>query len=545
MQLKNAISRLASLGLMLCYVVACGGSDATEPDDRPEDRNHAAAPVVSKPTATLARLNINKITEQQKAKLRAPVTQASGVPNPTATTEKTVAAPNPTGAAPVSAGFAHGVLVPDDSRTNDVILLQDIYQQIDLNQFALEPTAPIDWLVNYSLESVDPRTDDIPTYSRILAWHTINTNDPTFLREHPYFHALSDLSVEELDAQYPGANGMDQVIYHDRTRIQSFIDSPYWQGVDVSLYEDQDKVFRDGPYYFGPGSTKTVLGDTVISLIESSIKAGVVEEPSMMFNEDRLLRVFRDGDQYGLSRYPVWGEYGPWTLAEHLRTPMFHISHRSNLITGSNFAFSTRVGAFDWLFTHPLTQWEILDPDLPIVRITSYHQTKLPLAGPGEDYSISKFASSFVISFQHRWSSFDDSGRYNTEQHWNSIDFMQHRIIGPVVVEIYDSEVLETGIYSAYPEIDHWEAPGCRLDETRYQFTYYGFHEARRLDRTLETIQHELDQGRIFNIGGPYPARPSALQGEFPFPGHLSTRFNNDARRNFDWWAYADADCTS
>ena len=214
MQLKNAISRLAALGLMLCCIVACGGSDATEPDDRPEDRNPAAAPGVSKPTATLARLNINKITEQRKAELRTPVTQASNVPNPTATTEKTVAAPNPTGATPVSAGFAHGVLVPDDPRTNDVILLQDIYQQIDLNQFALDPAAPIDWLVNYRLESADPRTDAIATLSDRKIWPRINTNDPTFLREHPYFHALSKLSIEELeelDAQYPGANGMDQV----------------------------------------------------------------------------------------------------------------------------------------------------------------------------------------------------------------------------------------------------------------------------------------------------------------------------------------------
>ena len=205
---------------------------------------------------------------------------------------------------------------------------------------------------------------------------------------------------------------------------------------------------------------------------------------------------------------------------------------------------------FNWLFTLPLTQWEILDPDLPIVRITSYHQTKLPLAGPGEDYSISKFASSFVISFQHRWSSFDDSGRYNTEQRWNPIDFMQHRIIGPVVVEIYDSEVLEPGIYSAYPEIDHWEAPGCRLDEARYQFTYYGFLEARRLDRTLETIQQAMDQGRIFQIGIPYLGREgnellTAVQFQFPFPGHLSLRFDNNARKDFDWWGQVDADCAS
>ena len=37
---------------------------------------------------------------------------------------------------------------------------------------------------------------------------------------------------------------------------------------------------------------------------------------------------------------------------------------------------------------------------------------------------------------------------------------MQHKIIGPVVLQIHESPVLEPGIYSAIPSTNHWEAPG-------------------------------------------------------------------------------------
>ena len=39
-------------------------------------------------------------------------------------------------------------LVPEDPRTNDQVLLQDIYAQIDLEQFALDPDQRIPWQGN-------------------------------------------------------------------------------------------------------------------------------------------------------------------------------------------------------------------------------------------------------------------------------------------------------------------------------------------------------------------------------------------------------------
>ena len=49
---------------------------------------------------------------------------------------------------------------------------------------------------------------------------------------------------------------------------------------------------------------------------------------------------------------------------------------------------------------------------------------------------------------------------------------MQHRIIGPVVVQINKSEVLEPGLYSVTPKVTSWDAPGhIPLDEQLMHFT--------------------------------------------------------------------------
>ena len=49
---------------------------------------------------------------------------------------------------------------------------------------------------------------------------------------------------------------------------------------------------------------------------------------------------------------------------------------------------------------------------------------------------------------------------------WHYTDYMQHKIIGPVVIQIHKSPVLEPGIYSAVPSTNHWEAPGHIATDT-------------------------------------------------------------------------------
>ena len=46
----------------------------------------------------------------------------------------------------------------------------------------------------------------------------------------------------------------------------------------------------------------------------------------------------------------------------------------------------------------------------------------------------------------------------NFPNYWHSSDYMQHSIIGPVVV--HESEVVESGIYAVTPRVTNWEAPG-------------------------------------------------------------------------------------
>ena len=49
---------------------------------------------------------------------------------------------------------------------------------------------------------------------------------------------------------------------------------------------------------------------------------------------------------------------------------------------------------------------------MPILKVTSYNATKLPLALTEEGPSLTYSAVSFVISLQNRWAAFDDPNRW-------------------------------------------------------------------------------------------------------------------------------------
>ena len=69
-------------------------------------------------------------------------------------------------------------LVPEDPRTNDQVLLQDIYAQIDLEQFALDPDQRIPWQGN-KYEEDSPKS---------LMPHP--------MIQHPYLHLFPDLEAK-------------------------------------------------------------------------------------------------------------------------------------------------------------------------------------------------------------------------------------------------------------------------------------------------------------------------------------------------------------
>ena len=196
----------------------------------------------------------------------------------------------------------------------------------------------------------------------------------------------------------------------------------------------------------------------------------------------------------------------------------------------------------------PWVEWEILHPQLPILKITAHADQMLPLAPAGlerisedgvlSDRQISdmstKYSVSFVISLQNRWESFDDPNRwiirfkdelYYTKpweldpelpypNYWDDTGYMQHRIIGPVVLTVHEYKtgkraipVLLPGNYSRAPSTTHWEAPGHILTDK----------QKRTFETEVWSLSHPDQQALR---AWPDLETPNA---GFPLPGHVLT----------------------
>ena len=138
----------------------------------------------------------------------------------------------------------------------------------------------------------------------------------------------------------------------------------------------------------------------------------------------------------------------------------------------------------------PMVQWELVSPTLPIIRVTTYAEQRIPYLPRGQYLTtntndqgdsnhvmtipVTRYAVSFVIAFQQRWDRFNQNERLqmylppeteyeftaDTVNRWYATDMMHHSIIGPVVVEVYESPVLEPGVYQKTPDKTTWAAPG-------------------------------------------------------------------------------------
>ena len=258
------------------------------------------------------------------------------------------------------------------------------------------------------------------------------------------------------------------------------------------------------PHWFGENSTRGVIADSVARALEQARRPGVKEHPVSTFNV--LHRGWnRETVAYGGNR----------DLASHLRTPI-------ETMYGDELPRGVRTGAYEM----PFVQWEFLHPSLPIIRVTSFVARSLPLANPGEEPRTTAFAVSFVISFQNRWTSFEDPNRWlirfedemerNEElfpRYWHTSDYMQHRLIGPVMVQVYEHgkqgpEVIEPGVYAVEPRVSHWEAPGPILKDE-------------------QILAAPLRIGGMTNTTGLKIVRPGP-QGSYPnpgwpLPGHVMT----------------------
>ena len=117
--------------------------------------------------------------------------------------------------------------------------------------------------------------------------------------------------------------------------------------------------------------------------------------------------------------------------------------------------------------------------------------------------------------------------RDHSPNYWHSSDYMQHRLIGPVVLQVYESDVLQPGIYSATPKVTHWEAPEFIMSDAFLEdmdaWTTASLKKAvaEGGDRT-KRYAAMLEKG-WWDIAGKslvLPTnRPSAIN--YPLPGHI------------------------
>ena len=482
---------------------------------------------------------------------------------------------------------------PPDAQFNDEVLLQHLYDNLDLDRFALPENYEIppdyEGEADKNWSPLHPITQEIPYYD---------------VKDHPYLHIFSGLHTAVKEHAEGTSAPHDYLKYryryidrkgdlHQRDRsynppmgVSHFLHYPWFEPFQGKLYfgEPNDPQgplpkYPPIPYYFGNNSTRGVLADAVTDLFEQAIQPGV--RPHAI--------------HYPRSPHPG---HETSDLGGYLRTPM-PPQDKANGIPRRYIPYP---------FSHimPRTNWDILHPELPIVQVTSYATTVLPLtqeppplsqmtpeqiierfnrypkaeeilepikitlwtlANPAmvereghqpiqfanrqerlearmvvetwkehnreviptlahlpenvrrkylrdvdpDDlenliaypHTLTHYAVSFVVSFQHRWQSFTDPNRWllrfqddlmphkninpyyefsprtgsiDPEIHdlfpyyWHTTDYMQHRIIGPVILNIYSSDVLEPGVYAMKPRIDRWEAPGPILTDDRQLF---------------------------------------------------------------------------
>ena len=436
-------------------------------------------------------------------------------------------------------------LVPEDPRTNDQVLLQDIYAQIDLEQFALDPDQPIPWQGS--------RYDEISP---------VSVMPHPMIHRHPYLHLFPNLETkvrrqeQKRDIEYSPYtihSHRFKDISGMRNGLIYFIYNPWFEPVfpeDNYRTPDTDKSahFTDsrydfsgaGPYWFGNNSVRGVLAETVAKLLEEAKLPSTEPAQAPWFQKNFTIKT-------GPLREP---EMQKLTMEEFISTTISYDDDEDGWRCSSEH--QRRCHIMEESHITPWVEWEILHPQLPILKITAHADRTLPLAPAGLEkiwqndrisikprYSknmSTKYSVSFVISLQNRWASFDDPNRwiirfkdelYFTKpweldpelpypNYWDDTGYMQHRIIGPVVLTVHEYgtkgweiPVLKPGNYSGVPSITHWEAPGHILT-----------------DEQKRTFKRGSLYSSVKNPDGPalrvWPDMMTPNAG-FPLPGHVLT----------------------
>ena len=472
-------------------------------------------------------------------------------------------------------------LIPEDPETSDEVLLQDIYALMDPDQ---PVPLPRDFENLGTLGGW--RSGHGGDYDGDYGTTFFNYEE---VKNHPYLHLFPGLKAhveffQKMEEEGKRLPFRREFQYHPRRHlgkqwhprlseteqhfrpmdgITHFIYHPWFEPVGkldgITRYDgakplDTYQKIKEGdnwkfvtkPRWFGDNLTRGVIADAVARALEQAKKPGVEEHPvtSITTNRNTGQKEITYGDDF--------------SLASTLRTP----------------ADSRRA---------PMTQWEFLHPRLPIIRVTNFDSRRLPLANTGEKPTrtlTTKFTVSFVISFQNRWASFEDPNRWlirledelkeidikrvrrgnlsgggevtlitdgtnggiHQELHvrmfpgyWHTSDYMQHRLIGPVVVQVYEDSrgetgVIEPGVYAVQPKVSHWEAPGPILKDEQVAVTPPG-KVTSGMEKIEKSIVRPAPQGSYPNPGWPLPGH--VMTNPATGPG---TKIWKDARLDwYDW----------
>ena len=557
------VPKILGGGLLLLALAltnpACGGEETAAAQAETAPPTTAAAP----PAASAGRTPAPLPTRPQRLDhlLRTPTAVPEATAGRTGSQEARTGTTGETGGAPPAEPRTSGddPLAPEDARFTDEVLLQDIYERIDLEQFALDPREPIGSVYDAW------EAGEYHLWSAML--------DP-LVHQHAYLHIFPDLErvVEEQresgltrDFSYIPNKEFRTTKMEDLAGIKDgmtyFIYHPWFEPVfadhsnrSVLTERNNNLMIGDyerhgpGPYWFGNNSTRGVLAETVAELIRDASKPGVTPAQRAWWAE-------RARGTNSFARL----EMRDWTIEEFIRTtvmneesiqlPRDRKNRRTTDPAFRNAGINQR--------QNPKVEWEILHPQLPILRITAHADYELPLQNnpEGNEWHTggnARFSVSFVISLQHRWESFQNPNRwvirfredlesywpphhlYSEDSeiyvskslgelekrlsgarmpypnYWHHTDYMQHRIIGPVVMTVHEhGVVLAPGTYSRVPRITHWEAPGHILTE----------EQVMRVSKSMVTL---FDEHRGEKIHRLYPDLGAPNAG-WPLPGHVMT----------------------
>ena len=402
------IEKLIKTGVIVlaaAMLAACGGGSEPETEKGIERRESGSATAAAAPTKTpeteparaqrldhllpsptpkpdaAATKAMPRATEAMETKAAEKPTPA-GEPGETQSTMVPTREPRETesAVAPASPRLNIADLVPENPQTNDQVLLQDIYEQIDLGQFALDPGEPIPFV-----ELNRPNQVSQMKYPEV--------------HEHPYLHLFPELKhiASQIERDFPYIPFMDMSRGDQRYSIMDetfserhqhfdlaathsgltyFIYNPWFEQVQ---YEETarwgpylpsasiDMGDQTGePYWFGSNSTRGVLAETVAKLLEEAKLPSAEPYPRNWWTQEE--------SYWDDKKYMKQESFAPreWTLDEYIRTGVQYGGPRDIRFEHWQLEFHNI----------PQVTWEFLDPKLPILRVTAHAEQRLPLTDP-------------------------------------------------------------------------------------------------------------------------------------------------------------------